>query len=72
MGASPRAGLMLLSAARARAALHGRDYALPDDIKAMAVPVLRHRILLKPAAVVDGFTADEVLEEVLARTEIPR
>jgi MoxR-like ATPase len=72
IGASPRAGLMLLTAAKARAALTGRDYALPDDIKAVAAPVLRHRLLLKPAAVVDGFTPDEVLAEILARTEIPR
>jgi MoxR-like ATPase len=72
VGASPRAGLMLLTAAKARAAMLGRDYALPDDIKAVARPVLRHRLLLKPAAVVDGFSPDDALEEILARTEIPR
>jgi MoxR-like ATPase len=72
MGASPRAGLMLLTAARTRAALLGRDYVVPDDIKAVAHPVLRHRLLLKPAAIVDGFTPDDVLQEVLAQVEIPR
>lgn len=72
VGASPRAGLMLLSAAKARAALLGRGHVLPDDVKAVAKPVLRHRLVLKPGAEVDGFTADDVLDEVLSRTEIPR
>jgi MoxR-like ATPase len=72
VGASPRAGLMLLTAAKARAALAGRDYMLPDDVKAVARPVLRHRLILKPAAAVDGFSPDDVLDEILARTEIPR
>jgi MoxR-like ATPase len=72
VGASPRAGLMLLMAAKARAALRGRGHVLPDDVKAVAKPVLRHRLLLKPGAEVDGFTADDVLDELLARLEIPR
>ena len=72
VGASPRSGLMLLMAAKARAALHGRDHVLPDDVKAVAPPVLRHRLLLKPGAEVDGFTPDQVSLEILARTEIPR
>jgi MoxR-like ATPase len=72
VGASPRSGLMLLIAAKARAALQGRGHVLPDDIKAVAKPVLRHRLLLKPGAEVDGFTPDDVLDEILARTEIPR
>jgi MoxR-like ATPase len=72
VGASPRSGLMLLMAAKARATLQGRGHVLPDDIKAVAKPVLRHRILLKPAAEVDGFTADHVLDEMLARLEVPR
>jgi MoxR-like ATPase len=72
VGASPRAGLMLLTAAKARAALHGRPHVLPDDIKAVAKPVLRHRLVLKPGAEVDGFTPDDVLDDVLGRTEIPR
>jgi MoxR-like ATPase len=63
---------MLLTAAKARAALHGRGHVLPDDIKAVAKPVLRHRLLLKPNAEVDGFKPDDVLEEVLSRGEIPR
>jgi MoxR-like ATPase len=70
--ASPRAGLMLLTAAKARAALVGRGHVLPDDLKAVAKPVLRHRLLLKPGAEVDGFTPDDVLEDILTRTEVPR
>ncbi|HEV3053148.1 MAG TPA: MoxR family ATPase, partial [Solirubrobacteraceae bacterium] len=50
LGASPRAGLMLLRAAKARAMMHGRDHALPDDVQALAVPVLAHRIVLTPEA----------------------
>jgi MoxR-like ATPase len=72
VGASPRAGLMLLTAAKSRAALQGRGHVVPDDIKAVAKPVLRHRIRLKPGAEVDGFTPDDVLDDVLARMEIPR
>jgi MoxR-like ATPase len=72
VGASPRAGLMLLMAAKARAALQGRGHVVPDDIKAAARPVLRHRLRLKPGAEVDGFTPDDVLDDILARTEIPR
>jgi MoxR-like ATPase len=72
VGASPRAGLMVLTAAKARAALQGRGHVLPDDVKAVARPVLRHRLQLKPGAEVDGFTTDDVLEEILARLEVPR
>ena len=72
VGASPRAGLMVLTAAKARAALHGRPHVLPDDIKAVARPTLRHRLVLKPGAEVDGFTSDDVLDEILGRAEIPR
>jgi MoxR-like ATPase len=72
VGASPRAGLMVLTAAKARAALKDRSHVLPDDIKAITKPVLRHRLVLKPGAEVDGFTPDDVLDEILSRTEIPR
>ncbi|MCE9564463.1 MAG: MoxR family ATPase [Planctomycetes bacterium] len=72
VGASPRAGLMVLTAAKARAALRGRAHVLPDDVKGIVKPVLRHRLILKPGAEVDGFTPDDVLDEILARTEIPR
>jgi len=72
VGASPRSGIMLLMAGKARAALEGRGHVLPDDIKAVAKPVLRHRLWLKPGAEIDGFTADEILDEILNRIEIPR
>ena len=72
VGASPRAGVMLLTAAKARAALCGRGHVLPDDIKALAKPVLRHRLLLKPGAEIDGFTPAEVIDGILAQTEVPR
>ena len=72
LGASPRAGAMLASAARARAALGGRDYVLPDDVKALALPALRHRVLLSPSAEIEGRTADEALSALLSQIEAPR
>jgi len=72
VGASPRAGLMLLTAAKARAALRDRGHVLPDDVNGMTKPVLRQRIVLKPGAEVDGVTTDHVLDDILARTEVPR
>ncbi len=72
VGASPRAGVMLLTAAKARAALQGRGHVLPDDVKAIAKPVLRHRLRLKAGAEVDGVTPDDVLDGLLARIEVPR
>jgi MoxR-like ATPase len=71
-GASPRAAAMLASAARARAALDGRDYVIPDDVKALAVPVLRHRVILSPAAQIDGRRVEQVVESLVAATEVPR
>ncbi|MFM9977851.1 MAG: AAA family ATPase [Sphingomonadaceae bacterium] len=71
-GASPRAAAMLASAARARAALDGRDYVIPDDVKALAVPVLRHRVILSPAAQIDGRQVETVVGDLVAATEVPR
>jgi MoxR-like ATPase len=71
-GASPRAATMLASAARARAALDGRDYVIPDDVKALAVPVLRHRVILSPAAQIDGRQVEQVVDALITRTEVPR
>ncbi|MCX7860438.1 MAG: MoxR family ATPase [Chloroflexus sp.] len=68
---SPRATLALFRAGQARAALAGRDYVLPDDYKALAGPVLAHRLLVKPAAALRGSTAADVLAEVLAAVELP-
>jgi MoxR-like ATPase len=72
LGASPRAAVGLLYVARAMAAMEGRDYLLPDDVKAAAGPVLRHRILLKPEAEIEGLSPDAVIQQVLASVEIPK
>jgi MoxR-like ATPase len=66
LGASPRAGLMLLRAAKARALLHGRDHALPDDVQALATTVLAHRLVLAPEAV--DVTPDQAVRDALAAT----
>lgn len=71
-GASPRAGAMLAVAARARAALDGRDYVIPDDVKALAAPALRHRLVLSPAAEIEGRRVDQVLAGLVERTAAPR
>jgi MoxR-like ATPase len=72
LGGSPRAALNLLFAAKATAALEGRDFMIPDDVKAVAPAVLRHRLLLKPEADLDGITADQVVGEVIAAVEVPK
>jgi MoxR-like ATPase len=72
LGASPRAAAMIASAARARAALDGRDYVIPDDVKTLALPGLRHRVILSPAAEIEGRTTDAALKAILDQTEAPR
>ena len=71
-GASPRAASMLAAGARARAALDGRDYVIPDDVKALAAPTLRHRVILSPAAEIEGRTSDAALAAVIERVDAPR
>jgi MoxR-like ATPase len=71
-GASPRAAVLLANAARARAALDGRDYVVPDDVKALATSVLRHRLLLSPAAEIEGKQVEALVEALIAQTEAPR
>ena len=71
-GASPRSGAMLATAARARAALQGRDYVIPDDVKALALPALRHRVILSPAAEIEGRLADQIIQGLIDRVEAPR
>jgi MoxR-like ATPase len=72
LGASPRAAISLLRVAQALAAFEDRDYLVPDDVKAAVLPVLRHRIMLKPEAELEGFDADRVLNDVLASVAVPR
>ena len=72
LGASPRAGLALMQAARRLAAFRGRDYAVPDDVVEIALPTLRHRVILSAEAEVEGYQVDEVLTEMLGTVEAPR
>ncbi len=72
LGASPRAAICLLRVAQAFAAFEDRDYVIPDDVKRAVLPVLRHRILLKPEAELEGFDADRVLNDVVAAVAVPR
>jgi MoxR-like ATPase len=71
-GASPRSAAMLATAARARAALQGRDYVIPDDVKALALPALRHRVILSPAAEIEGRQVDQIVQGLIERVEAPR
>jgi len=71
-GASPRAGAMLAGAARARAALDGRDFVIPDDVKALAPALLRHRLILSPAAEIDGRVVEDVVASIIETIEAPR
>lgn len=72
LGASPRAAVSLLMVAKALAALEERDYLIPDDIKIAALPVLRHRIIIKPEAELEGLNADQVLSEVIGSVGVPK
>jgi MoxR-like ATPase len=72
LGASPRAALSLMLVAQAVAAFEGRDYLVPDDVKRAVLPVLRHRVMLKPEAELEGFDADRVLTDVIAAVPVPR
>ncbi|WP_374228429.1 AAA family ATPase [Streptomyces sp. CNQ085] len=72
LGASPRGATALLSTARAWAWLTGRDYVTPDDVKALALPTLRHRVQLRPEAEMEGVTADSVISSLLAHVPVPR
>ncbi|HEY1753441.1 MAG TPA: MoxR family ATPase [Caulobacteraceae bacterium] len=71
-GASPRSAAMLATAARARAAIQGRDYVIPDDVKALALPALRHRVILSPAAEIEGRQVDQIIQGLIDRVEAPR
>jgi MoxR-like ATPase len=72
MGASPRAAVGLIAAAKALAAVRGKGYVTPDDVKDIAAPVLRHRLILRPEAEIEGLTPDRVVEDLLARVPVPR
>jgi MoxR-like ATPase len=72
MGASSRAAVHMLQAAKARALMSGRQFVIPDDVKRVCRPVLRHRLTLQPDAYIEGFTPDDILTTVLERVEVPR
>jgi MoxR-like ATPase len=72
LGGSPRASIALLLGAKAWAALQGRDYVVPDDVKNLVLPVFRHRVILKPEAEIEGLNADGVMRRILGKVEVPR
>ena len=72
LGASPRAAVSMMLAAKALAATEGRDFLIPDDVKTVAPPILRHRMLLKPEADLEGIAPDQVIAEVLAGIAVPK
>ncbi|WP_134684461.1 AAA family ATPase [Brevibacillus migulae] len=72
LGASTRAGIAILMASKAWALLDGRQYVTPDDVKAVAVPALRHRLLVSPQVELEGGTSDQIIQETLAAIPVPR
>jgi MoxR-like ATPase len=72
VGAGPRATQSLLVASRALAALSGRDFVTPDDIKTMAPPVLEHRVILRPEFEIEGLSVTEVIQQILQQIAVPR
>ena len=71
-GSSPRGSVALLMAAKAYAAIQGRDFVIPDDVHYLAKPILRHRVMLKPEAEIEGITTDHVIENILTQVKAPR
>ncbi|MFZ5597210.1 MAG: AAA family ATPase [Bacillota bacterium] len=72
LGASPRAGIAIMTACKAWALMEGRGFVTPDDVKAVAVPALRHRIIVTPQAELEGVTSDRIIRETLASVPVPR
>ncbi len=72
LGGSPRASIALLLTSKVYAALQGRGYVTPDDVKAVTLPALRHRVILRPEAEIEGLDADAVIRRLLAGVEVPR
>jgi MoxR-like ATPase len=72
LGASPRASIALLNGAKSFAAVSGRDFVTPEDIKFIALPVLRHRVMLTPDKEMEGVSADEVVSQIIDKVEVPR
>jgi MoxR-like ATPase len=72
LGASPRASVAILNGSKAYAAINGRDFVTPEDVKTIALPVLRHRVMLTPDKEMEGVTADEVVKHIIDNIEVPR
>ncbi len=72
LGASPRASLAILSSSKAIAAMRGRDFVTPDDIKFVATPVLKHRVILTPEKEMEGITSNDIIKQIIEKIEIPR
>jgi MoxR-like ATPase len=72
LGASPRAAISLMMAAKAAGGLEGRDFMIPDDVKSSALPVLRHRVMMRPEAELEGLDSDRVLTEIINSVEVPK
>jgi MoxR-like ATPase len=72
VGAGPRATQALMMASRANAAISGRDFVTPDDVKAMALPVLGHRLIMRPEFEIEGLTVSEIIDQVLQQVAVPR
>ena len=72
LGASPRASLAILRSAKANAAIMGRDFVTPEDIIEMAIPVMRHRIILTPEKEMEGLSTDELIQDIISKVEVPR
>lgn len=72
LGASPRASIAILNSAKAFAAIMGRDFVTPEDVKFVAFPVLRHRVILTPEKEMEGITTDEIIKQIVDKIEVPR
>lgn len=72
LGASPRASIAVLNAAKGMAALNGRDFVTPEDIKDVVAPVLRHRVIVSPEKEMEGLKAEQIISEIIANIEVPR
>jgi MoxR-like ATPase len=71
LGASPRASLAIMKTAKAVAAMDGRDFVTPDDVRSVSLPVLNHRVILTPEREMEGVRVDDVIGEILNRVEVP-
>lgn len=72
LGASPRASVSILVTSKAFASMNGRDFVTPEDVKFMAVPVMRHRVMLTPESEMEGVNTDDIIKEIIAKVEVPR